>query len=185
MAGSCRGAWRRCSGARKRRGRGPGGSLAHQEVAGGVGSAEGAPTVAESTAAAVVICGGISDGVGDSRHLGSIPSARNKRRTRRSFSAHRWRLGQRGTAALPSSQGGGAGVLGGGRGSEPGREREGRGGPWRPGAAPGSHLGLQQQAGGGTPVTMRRTRRCADYWKKKKGRFCRKPPRVWKIPGQN
>jgi hypothetical protein len=117
--------------------------LAHQEVAGGVGSAGGVPTVAESTAAAVVICGGISDGVGDSRHLGSIPSARNKRRTRRSFSARRWRLGRHRIVALPSGHGGGAGVLGGGRGSEPGREREGRGGPWRPGAALGSHLDLK------------------------------------------
>jgi hypothetical protein len=143
MAGSCRGAWRRRFGARKRRGRGPGGSLAHQEVAGSVGSTRGAPTVAESTAAAAVICGGIGDGIGDSRRLGSIPSARKKRRTRRSFSARRWRLGRRGMAALPSGHGGGAGVRGGGQGSEPGREREGIGGPWHPGAAPGSHLNLK------------------------------------------
>jgi hypothetical protein len=35
---------------------------------------------------------------------------------RRSISAHRWRLGWRGMAALPSGHGGGAGVLGEGRG---------------------------------------------------------------------
>jgi hypothetical protein len=46
--------------------------------------------------------GGIDggSGVGDSRRLGSIPSARNRRRTRRSFSARRWRLGRRGTPAM-------------------------------------------------------------------------------------
>jgi hypothetical protein len=62
--------------------------------------AGGAPTAAESTAAVAVLCEGIGDGVGDSRRLGSIPSARNKRRTRRSFSARRWRLGWHETAAL-------------------------------------------------------------------------------------
>jgi hypothetical protein len=34
----------------------------------------------------------------------------------------------------------------------------------------------RRQAGGGTPVTMRRTRRCAAYWKKKKGSFLQKTP---------
>jgi hypothetical protein len=149
MAGSCRCPWRRCSGAEKEGERGPGGPLAHQEVAGGGSLAGGAPTVAESTAAAVVFCGGIGDGVGDSRRLGSIPSARNKRRTRRSFSARRWRLGWRGMVTLAGGHGGAARVLGGRWGSEPGREREGGGGPWRPRSAPGSHLVVRRQAGGG------------------------------------
>jgi hypothetical protein len=73
MAGSCRCPWRRRSGAEKEGGRGPLGPLAHQEVAGSVGSTRGAPTVAELTAAAAVIYGGISDGVSDSRRLSSIP----------------------------------------------------------------------------------------------------------------
>jgi hypothetical protein len=95
--------WR--SGAGKRRGRGPGGPLAHQEVAAGVSSAGGGPMVAESTAAAADICGGIGDGVGDSRRLGSIPRTGRARRRWRSFPARRWRLGRCGTAALPSGHG--------------------------------------------------------------------------------
>jgi hypothetical protein len=135
--------------------------LAHQEVDGGVGSAGGAPTVAESTAAAADICGGIGDGVGDSRRPSSIPLARNKRRTRRSFPAHRWRLGRRRTAALPSGHGGGAGVLGGRhgeRGSQGGRKEKGS---WRPGAAPG---GPSRPPSGKQEVACRRAqalpRRC-------------------------
>jgi hypothetical protein len=77
------------------RGRGPLGPEAHQEVAGGVGSARGGPAAAESMAAVADICGGIGDSVGDSRRPGSIPSARNKRRTRRSPRARRPGRGRR------------------------------------------------------------------------------------------
>jgi hypothetical protein len=108
--------------------------LAHQEVAGGVGSVGGAPRAAESTAAAAVICGGIGDGFGDSRHLGSIPSARNKRRTRRSFSASQWSSGRLLAAAEDGGHGGKLGYwkrFHGREGERPGRKGKGGGGGLR------------------------------------------------------
>jgi hypothetical protein len=84
--------------------------LAHQEVDGVVGSVRGGPAVAESMAAAADICGGIGDGVGDSRHPGSIPSARNKRRTRQSFSASGRNTGQCLAVALAGGHGGELGL---------------------------------------------------------------------------
>jgi hypothetical protein len=103
--GSRRWPLRRCSSAGKRRGRGPGGPLAHQEVAAGVCSAGGGPTAVESMATAADICGGISDGVSDSRRLRSIPRTGRARRRWRSFPARRWVLGRRGTARLSGDHG--------------------------------------------------------------------------------
>jgi hypothetical protein len=69
---------------------------------------------------------------------------------------------------------------------ENGKERESQGkrelrekrrrASWRWGRTPGRLLDLQRQAGGGTPVTLRWTRRSA-YWKKKKGVFVENPLR--------
>jgi hypothetical protein len=70
------------------------------------------------------------------------------------------------------------------RGREPGEERKEEG-AWRPGASRGSFssfIGKQEVA---TLAPAQDTREVAAYWKKKKRRFCRKPPRVWKIPGKN
>jgi hypothetical protein len=88
---------------------------AHPELAGGVSLAGGRPVVANLAAAVRRSGEGIDNGDGFSGRLGSIPSTGRARRRWRSFSAHRWRLGRRETAALPSGHGGGAGVLGGGR----------------------------------------------------------------------
>jgi hypothetical protein len=162
--------------------KGPAGPLAHHGDAGEGSLARGSWSAVQSTAAARRSGEGISDGGGFSGRSSSIPSTGRARRRWRSFPARRWRLGWCGTVALPSGHGGGAGVLGGGRGSEPGREREGRGGPWRAGGGSrGSFSASKRQAGGGSPIALRRTRRCAAYWKKKKEGFCRKPPGVWKI----
>jgi hypothetical protein len=43
-------------------------------------------------------------------------------------------------------------------------------------------LVVRRQAGGGTPATLRRTRSSSLPTGKEERRFCRKPPRVWKIP---
>jgi hypothetical protein len=71
--------------------------------------------------------------------------------------------------------------------SEPGRERELR---KREGGLRGAREGLQDVSStfsGEQDVAHRQP--CvghagAAYWKKMKQGFCRKPPRVWKIPGE-
>jgi hypothetical protein len=45
-------------------------------------------------------------------------------------------------------------------------------------------LVVRRQAGGGTPATLRRTRSSSLPTGKEERRFCRKLPRVWKIPGK-
>jgi hypothetical protein len=65
------------------------------------------------------------------------------------------------------------------------REKEERGGAWRPGAAPGGHLGLkggkQEVENGGhaqDTQVLPTGRRRNEF-------FGRKSPRVWKISGKN
>jgi hypothetical protein len=63
-------------------------------------------------------------------------------------------------------------------------KKKGRG-AWRAGAAPGGSF--QPSAASRrwhSGVHAQDTQEVAAYWKKKKRRFCRKPPRVWKIPGK-
>jgi hypothetical protein len=84
MAGSRREAWRRRSDARKRRGRGPEGPLAHQEVAGEVAGAGGGRTVANSAVVSSVTAGETTTVGGDSGLLRVIPRAGRKRAARRS-----------------------------------------------------------------------------------------------------
>jgi hypothetical protein len=98
-------------------------------------------------AAAADICGGIGDSVGDSRRPGSIPLARNKRRTRRSFSASQRNTGQCLAMALAGSHGGELGL-----GFQKLRERRRR---ERNGArAPGGGGGELLIAGGGGGVHL-------------------------------
>jgi hypothetical protein len=55
------------------------------------------------------------------------------------------------------------------------REKEGKGGPWRSGAAPGGHLGLKAASRRWSTAAMRRTRRCCLLEEEERSFFCRKP----------
>jgi hypothetical protein len=85
MAGSCRGAWRRRSGAEKGRGKGPLGPWAHQELAGEVDWAGERPAAIDFGAEELRTC----EGIGDSKHLGPIPSTGRLQAATWTFSAHR------------------------------------------------------------------------------------------------
>jgi hypothetical protein len=87
-------------------GGGPFGPWAHQKVDGSVGSAGGAPTAANSAAAARRSCGETATIGGDSARLGSIPWARNKRRMRRCWGLSRRRPGRLLAAARDGGHGG-------------------------------------------------------------------------------
>jgi hypothetical protein len=57
------------------------------------------------------------------------------------------------------------------------RKRKKEGGvAWRAGILQGVFSSSRRQAGRGSPAALRKTRRCAAYWKKKKEGFCRKTP---------
>jgi hypothetical protein len=71
------------SGARERRGKGPGGPEPYPEVAGGVSSAGGGRTTAYLAAAARSFPARNGDGGGDSRRFRPIPWARRTREARR------------------------------------------------------------------------------------------------------
>jgi hypothetical protein len=87
------------------RGRGPGGPEAHREPAGDVGLAGGWPETTNFGGGGARFRRGIRDGGGDSRHLGSIPLARSKRTSRRTFSERRQGWGKHGTPALVDGHG--------------------------------------------------------------------------------
>jgi hypothetical protein len=90
-------------------GKGAAGPEAHPGCAGGVGLAGGWPETTNFGGGGAHFRRGIRGGGGDSRHLGSIPLARSKRTSRRTFSARRRGWGRHRMAAL----GGGHGLLGG------------------------------------------------------------------------
>jgi hypothetical protein len=90
----------------RKEGRGPLGPDSHQEYSGELGLAGGAPTAAESTAAARRSCGETAMIGGDSARLGSIPWARNKRRMRRCWGLSRRRPGRLLAAARDGGHGG-------------------------------------------------------------------------------
>jgi hypothetical protein len=81
--------------------------------------------------------------------------------------------------ALASGHGGKLGYweeFSGGREQEEKEEKERKRGRGVQGLLQRGLLGSRRQAGGGTPVTMCRTRRCAAYWKKKKESFLQRTP---------
>jgi hypothetical protein len=123
---------------------------------------------------------------GDSGHLGPIPSRGRKKAAVRTLGHARRRSGWHGTARGGDGRGAELGYW-----EEDGEEeerqgegeiREKRGRAASRGCSRGSFSTSERQAGGGTLAAMRRTRRCCLL--EEEGGFCRKPPRVWKIPGK-
>jgi hypothetical protein len=110
-----------------------------------LGSDGGGWPAANSAAADLGTCGKNGDGAGDCGRPVSIPRTGGKRKAWGRFGARRWSRGQRGTAAegdgrarLPVRESRGEGE----RVGQRDRERKGRA-SWRPGAAPGGHLGVE------------------------------------------
>jgi hypothetical protein len=92
-------------GAEEGGGKGADGPGAHREPAGGVGFAGGWSETTNFGGGGARFRRGIRDGGGDSRHLGSIPLARCKRTSRRTFSERRRGWGKHGTPALVDGHG--------------------------------------------------------------------------------